>query len=117
MTRSRELRAVRLLADDDPPREVELEGPVAVSELEAVAALERALGSKIKVSQVPRAAIVVGSKLLASVKPQLASVMGGALHTFQDAFPGTDLAFAELGSQPRSVEAYVDEVCGVRADR
>ena len=101
---------VRLVVAEDPPRVVELEGPVALSPLEAAAAFERALGTSVKVSHVPRAALVVGSKLLRPIKPDLASVMGGALHADRHPSPGTEQGFVELGIQPRSVVAYIDQV-------
>jgi uncharacterized protein YbjT (DUF2867 family) len=101
---------VRLVAAEDPPREIELEGPVALSPLEAVAAFERALGAPIKVSHVPRAALVVGSKLLRPIKPDLASVMAGALFADRTPSPGTDQGFLDLGIRPRSVGAFIDEL-------
>jgi uncharacterized protein YbjT (DUF2867 family) len=99
---------VRLIAAGDPPREIELEGPVALSPLEAVAAFERALGMPFKVSHVPRAALVMGSTLLRPVKPDLASVMGGALFADRTPSPGTERELVELGIQPRGVGAYID---------
>jgi uncharacterized protein YbjT (DUF2867 family) len=101
---------VRLVAAEDPPRAVELEGPVAMSRLEAVAAFERALGTPVKVSHVPRAALVVGSTVLRPIKPELASVMGGALFADRMPSPGTEQALLDLGIQPRGVGAYIDEV-------
>ena len=101
---------VRLVAAGDPPRAVELEGPVAISRLEAVAAFERALGTPVKVSHVPRAALVVGSTLLRPIKPELASVMSGALFADRNPSPGTEQGFVELGIRPRSVGVYIDEV-------
>jgi uncharacterized protein YbjT (DUF2867 family) len=101
---------VRLAAADDPPREVELEGPVAMSRLEAVAAFERALATPIKVAHVPRAALVVGSKVLRPIKPELASVMGGALFADRTPSPGTEQGFLDLGIRPLGVGAYIDQV-------
>jgi len=75
-----------------------------------VAAFERALGTPIKVSHVPRAALVVGSTVLRPIKPHFASVMGGALFADRTPSPGTEQAFLDLSIRPLGVGAYIDEV-------
>jgi uncharacterized protein YbjT (DUF2867 family) len=90
-----------LAAADDPPAEVELAGPEAMSIREAVGIAESFVGP-IRRQHVPRGALWLGSRALRRLRPELASAMalGLALDTStSDVGPER---YRELGIEPRS---------------
>lgn len=101
---------VRLALAVDPPREVEIAGPEALSRIEAVAAFEKALGRPIRTSHVPRIAMRVGAVLMRRPRPALASVMGMALFDDLNETRVGDGELRALGITPKPVGAYIDEV-------
>ena len=101
---------VRLVAAEDPPRVVELNGATAISAMEAVAAFEQRLGVPIKVSHVPRLGLRIGAVLMRPLRPELASVMSGALQMDLASAVGSDEGFRALGIDPRPVESYIENV-------
>ena len=101
---------VRLTLADDPPREVELAGPDALSADDAVEAFSRALGRPFKTRHVPRVAMRVGRTLMRPVKPEVASVMGMALAGDLEETTIGDEGFRALGIEARGARAYIDSV-------
>lgn len=103
---------VRLALAADPPGEVELAGPEALSRTEAVVAFERALGRPIHTSHVPRAMLRVGSTLMRWPRPAVASVMGMALFDDLHETAVGDDGLRALGITSRPVGAYIESVVG-----
>jgi NADH dehydrogenase len=101
---------VGLALADDPPREVDLAGPDALSAMEAVAAFSGAMGRPIATSHVPRIALRVGRTLMRPVKPHVASVMGMALAGDLAATTVDDAGFLGLGIEARGSRAYIETV-------
>ncbi len=101
---------VRLALADDPPREVELAGPDALSADEAVEAFSRALGRPLKAQHVPRVAMRIGRTVMRPVKPELASIMGMALAGDLEETTIGDEVFRSLGIEARGARAYIDSV-------
>jgi uncharacterized protein YbjT (DUF2867 family) len=101
---------VRLALAADPPREVEIAGPEALSRTEAVAAFEKALGRPIRTRHVPRIAMRVGAVLMRRPRPALASVMGMALFDDLNETRVNDDQLRALGITPKPVGAYIVEV-------
>ena len=99
---------VRLALADDPPREVGLAGPDALSAEEAAEAFSRALGRPLRTRHVPRVAMRVGRTLLRPVKPEVASVMGMALAGDLEDTSIADEGFRSLGIEARGARAYID---------
>jgi uncharacterized protein YbjT (DUF2867 family) len=94
--------AVALLAlAEDPPAEVELAGPEAMSIREAVGIAESLVGP-VRRQHVSRGALWLSSRALRRIRPEIASAMalGLALDTStSDVGPGR---YRELGIEPRS---------------
>lgn len=101
---------VRLALAADPPREVCLAGPEALSAEEAVVAFERRLGTTMHVRHVPRAAMRIGRTILRPLRPELASIMGMALAGDLADTAVDDAGFRALGIKPRGVAAYIEGV-------
>jgi uncharacterized protein YbjT (DUF2867 family) len=101
---------VRVALAADPPREVLLAGPEALSVEEAVAAFEQRLGTRMHVRHVPRVAMRVGRTLLKPVRPELASVMGMALAGDLSDTAVDATGFRELGIEPRRASTYIEAV-------
>ncbi len=98
---------VRVALADDPPRTLDLAGSEALSANEAIVLFERALGRPLRVSHVPRAALVAGRTLLRAVKPEVASIMGMALAGDLADTAGGDEGFRGLGIEPRPASAWI----------
>ena len=101
---------VRLALAPDPPREIEIAGPDAISRTEAVEAFEKALGRPIRTSHVPRIALRLGSVLMRRPRPALASVMGMALFSDLTETKVRDDALRALGITALPVGVYIAEV-------
>lgn len=106
---------VRLALAPEPPREVEIAGPEAISRTEAVEAFAKALGRPVRTSHVPRIAMRLGSLLMRRPRPALASVMGMALFGDLTETKVRDDALRALGITARPVGAYIAEVAGRQA--
>lgn len=101
---------VRLALADDPPSEVELAGPQAMSPDEACVAFEEALGRPLRRRHVPRVVLRAGRVLARPVKPELASIMGMALVGDLRDTSADDGGFRALGISPRPVDAYIRSI-------
>lgn len=99
---------VRLALAAEPPREVGLAGPDALSTEEAVEAFERVLGRPLRIRHVPRVAMRLGRTVLRPLKPELASVMGMALMSDLAGTSIGDEGFRSLGIEPRGARAFID---------
>jgi NADH dehydrogenase len=100
---------VRLATMDDPPAEIDLGGPEAMSRREAVTAYERATGKKFRRIPVPRVAMAAGNRLLRTRKPAVASVMGMALVMDDEGVEVSPEPMRQLGIEPRSASDYIAE--------
>jgi NADH dehydrogenase len=98
---------VRLATMDDPPSEIELGGPQAISRREAIEAYERATGAKFRRIPVPRAAMAAGNRLLRSRRPAVATVMGMALVMDEEGVEVSPEPMRHLGIEPRSASDYI----------
>lgn len=101
---------VRLAAMEEPPAEVRLAGPEALSTEELVQRWTAFGGPEPKVSHVPRPMLAIGSFVLRPFKPALASTMGMALHADRVQTDATDADFRALGIEPRPVSAFLNEL-------
>ena len=101
---------VRLALADDPPREIVLAGPEALTRKEVVDRFERASGWEIKRRHVPRAMLRAGSLALRRVKPVRASLMALALDADLQPQPLPAEPLRNLGIEPRPAGAYIDEL-------
>jgi uncharacterized protein YbjT (DUF2867 family) len=106
---------VRLALAGDPPREVGLAGPDAVSALEALEAFEGMLGHPLRARHVPRIALRVGRVVLRPIKPEIASIMGMALAGDREDTSIGDEGFTALGIEPRGARTYIAQTTGVPA--
>ncbi|WP_448627713.1 SDR family oxidoreductase [Geodermatophilus sp. URMC 64] len=70
---------VRLATMADPPEEIELGGPEALTRQQVVDAFERAYGVRFRRLSVPRPVLRLGARALRRRKPELASLLGMAL--------------------------------------
>jgi uncharacterized protein YbjT (DUF2867 family) len=98
---------VRLATMDDPPAEIDLGGPEAMSRREAIEAYERATGAKFRRIPVPRPAMATGNRLLRNRKPAMAAVMGMALVMDQEGVEVSPEPMRGLGIEPMSAADYV----------
>ena len=106
---------VRLTVMDEPPGEAVVAGPEALSFEEIVVRWTELTAKPVKVSHVPRPMLAIGSTMLRPFKPALSSTMGMALYA--DGRDGTASAVTirELGIEPRSVTAYLQDLASMEA--
>ena len=97
---------VRLATMDDPPGELDLGGPEALSRHEVVDAFERVLGVRMRRIVVPRRALAFGARALRRRRPELASVLGIALYRDVGEEGGVD-GLRALGIEPRPASDYI----------
>lgn len=97
---------VRLATMDDPPGEVDLGGPEALTRHEVVDAFERALGERFRRVVVPRRALSLGARALRRRRPELASVLGIALSMDTGEEGGVE-GLRALGIDPRPASAHI----------
>jgi uncharacterized protein YbjT (DUF2867 family) len=97
---------VRLATMDDPPGELDLGGPEALTRHEVVDALEHALGVRMRRIVIPRRALAFGARALRRRRPELASVLGIALYR-DVAEEGGAEGLRALGIEPRPASAYI----------
>jgi uncharacterized protein YbjT (DUF2867 family) len=107
---------VRLAVHPDPARLVELGGPETMSRNELVAAFEQRLGRPIRKQRLPAPVMRALSVVLRPVRPGMASVMGMSVRSDARRSAPDDRVFRELGIEPRSVSAYIDELTAAYLD-
>jgi uncharacterized protein YbjT (DUF2867 family) len=98
---------VRPATSDDPPTEIDLGGPEALSRREAIEAYERATGAKFRRIPVPRPAMAAGNRLLRKRKPAVAAVMGMALVMDMEGVEVSAEPMRGLGIEPLSASGYI----------
>jgi uncharacterized protein YbjT (DUF2867 family) len=98
---------VRLATMDDPPAEIDLGGPEAMSRREAIEAYERATDAKFRRIPVPRPAMAAGNRLLRRRKPAVAAVMGMALVMDVEGVEVSPEPMRQLGIAPMSASDYI----------
>lgn len=98
---------VRVATMAEPPRELVLAGPEALTAEQLVERWTELTGRPVKVSHVPRAVLAIGSRVLGPFKPALASTMGMALRSDTMTVTATDEGFQALGLRPRPVSQYL----------
>jgi uncharacterized protein YbjT (DUF2867 family) len=101
---------VALVGHGDPPAEVPLAGPDALTRVQVVETFERVSGRDVKVRHVPRAALRVGAAVLRSLDPVKASLMGNALCADDHPTSATDAALRALGIEPRTTLRYLEDL-------
>ena len=99
---------VRLATMDDPPAEIDLGGPDAMSRREAIEAYERSTGAKFRRIPVPRPAMSAGNRLLRTRKAAVASVMGLALTMDEEGCEVSPEPLRNLGIEPRPASDYIE---------
>lgn len=99
----------------DPPELVEFGGPEALTQLQVVAAFERATGRTFKVRRVPGVLLSVGNRVLGRVKPDVA--LGLGLSAFMAAHPAAwdDGPLRHAGIEPRPASEFITRAAAVRA--
>jgi uncharacterized protein YbjT (DUF2867 family) len=98
---------VRLATMDDPPAEIDLGGPEAMSRREAIEAYERATDAKFRRIPVPRPAMAAGNRLLRRRKPAVSAVMGMALVMDVEGVEVSPEPMRQLGIAPMSASDYI----------
>jgi len=98
---------VRLATMEDPPAQIDLGGPEAMSRREAIEAYERATGATFRRIPVPRPAMAAGNRLLRNRKPAIATVMGLALVMDDEGVEVSPEPLRQLGIEPRSASDYI----------
>jgi NADH dehydrogenase len=98
---------VRLATMDDPPEEIDIGGPEAISRREAIEAFERSTGTRFRRIPVPRPAMALGNRLLRRRKPAMASVMGLALTMDEEGCEVSAAPLRRLGIEPRTPSDYI----------
>lgn len=106
---------VRLMVMDEPPEEAVIAGPEALSFDDIVVRWTELTGNPVKVSHVPRPMLAIGSTMLRPFKPSLSSTMGMALHADGRDGTGSAVTIRELGIEPRSVTAYLQDLARMEA--
>ena len=104
-----------LAVADDPPTEVELAAPEAVSFVEACGIVESITGRRIRRAHIPRVVLRAASTVLRRLQPELASAMalGYGLDTYESRVD--ESGFAALGITPRPATAYLRDTYGALA--
>ena len=97
---------VRLATMDDPPGELDLGGPEALTRHEVVDAFEHALGARIRRIAVPRPVLAFGTRALRRRRPELASILGIALSMDVGEEVGAE-GLRTLGIEPRPASAHI----------
>jgi uncharacterized protein YbjT (DUF2867 family) len=97
---------VRLATMDDPPGSLDFGGPEALTRHEVVDAFERALGTRIRRTVVPRPVLALGVRALRRRQPELASGLGIALSMDEHPDPGGEPLRA-LGIEGRPASPYI----------
>lgn len=97
---------VRLATMDDPPGELDLGGPEALTRHEVVDALEQALGVRMRRIVVPRGVLALGARALRRRRPELASILGIAWYRDVGEEGGAE-GLRTLGIEPRPVSAHI----------
>ncbi|ADB74501.1 SDR family oxidoreductase [Geodermatophilus obscurus] len=97
---------IRLATMDDPPGELDLGGPEALTRHEVVDALEHALGVPMRRIVVPRRALAFGARALRRRRPELASILGIALSMDVGEEVGAE-GLRTLGIEPRPASAHI----------
>jgi NADH dehydrogenase len=102
--------AVRLALHENPPVELAIGGPEALTRKQIVERFESAMGRQIKRRHVPRLVLRAGSVALRRVQPVRASLMGMALDADEHPQPLSPEPLRDLGIDPRPVGIYIDEL-------
>lgn len=102
--------AVRLAFHGNPPRELAIGGPEALTRKQVVERFEKALGRQIKRRHVPRLALRTGSVALRRLQPVRASLMAMALDADEHPQPLSPEPLRDLGIDPRPVGSYIEEL-------
>jgi len=97
---------VRLATTADPPGELDIGGPEALTRHEVVDAFEHALGAHIRRIVVPRPVLAFGARALRRRRPELASVLGIALYRDVGEESGVE-GMRALGIEPRPASTHV----------
>jgi uncharacterized protein YbjT (DUF2867 family) len=93
--------AAALAVVDDPPAEIELGGPEALSIADAADIAGSMVGPVLR-RRVPRAALWLGSRAMRRLRPELASAMAFGLALDTSTSDVGPEGFRELGIEPRS---------------
>jgi nucleoside-diphosphate-sugar epimerase len=108
---------VRLATMADPPVEIELGGPEAMTRQQVVDAFERAYGVRFRRISVPRPVLKFGARALRRRKPELASLFGMALaRDLQGELVATE-PLRRLGIEPRATSEAIAAMAGEAAVR
>jgi uncharacterized protein YbjT (DUF2867 family) len=97
---------VRLATMDDPPGELDLGGPEALTRHEVVDAFERVLGVRMRRLVVPRPVLAFGARALRRRRPEFASILGIALYRDVGEEAGAD-GLRALGIEPQPASAHI----------
>jgi uncharacterized protein YbjT (DUF2867 family) len=99
-----------LTVEADPPEQIEVGGPEAISKNDLVAVAERASGHRIKTQHMPRSVARLIIKLSARRNDALASALGAGLH--QDLVPATwdDTPLRERDITPTAPSEFVQRI-------
>ncbi len=103
------MACVRLATMDDPPGELDLGGPEALTRHEVVDALEHALGVRMRRIVVPRRALAFGARALRRRRPELASILGIALYRDVGEEGGVE-GMRALGIEPRPASTHIADL-------
>jgi uncharacterized protein YbjT (DUF2867 family) len=101
---------VQLALHEDPPRELEVGGPEALTREQVVERFEQTSGRQIKRRHIPRLMLRAGSVALRRVKPVQASLMALALHADVRKEHSSAQPLRGLGIEPRPAAEYNDEL-------
>jgi NADH dehydrogenase len=102
----------RLATMPDPPPEIDLAGPEAVSVEALVERWTKLTGRDVAITRVPRPALAIGSWVVRAVHPALASSMGMALEVDGRAPAAGGDGFRTLGIEPSPVSEYLRQLAG-----
>ena len=99
---------VRLATMDDPPEQIELGGPEALTRQAVIDAFERAYGVRFRRISVPRPVLRLGAAALRRRRPALASVLGMALARDLQGEQVATAPLLQLGIEPRRTSDRIE---------
>jgi NADH dehydrogenase len=106
---------VHLATMDEPPEQIELGGPEALSRQQVVDVFEHAYGIRLRRFSVPRPVLRLGAMGLRRWRPGLASLFGMALVRDIEGEEVSPEPLRDLGVEPRSTSEYIEQMARVRA--
>ena len=101
---------VRLATMADPPEQVVLGGPEALTRQELVGAFERAYGTRLRRVTVPRTVLRRGAVALRQWRPDIASALGMALVRDLQGEVVSPEPLRRLGIEPRPTSEWIEQL-------